>query len=314
MSDSIFGRLFDEIRRGLYEELRPRMQAAMMAAFDEAWDAAMQGLAQPRTATPGAVVPSASADRPALHRPKPPSNVGSRAAWGTTKQVIQRAFTSPDYKGTRLRIFLSRLSGGISDGTLCVLRGLAMARNRVQFQKGLSEAAFERQYTTEEQCRAAIVAWRWPNGFECHGCGGRQHSVVMTYHLYQCTACRRQSSTIAGTIFASSHLPLCTWFRAIYHLTRSKQSITSIELGRRLGVTQTIAWKLQHKLEQVMLERDAGKRFRGRVALVGAQAAPRAILNLVEWAGQTWRPSHTLRLAAWRGLADMARDLANERC
>ncbi len=42
-----------------------------------------------------------------------------------------------------------------------------MARNVVQFQKGLSEPAFEQQYGTEEQCRAIVVAARWPHGFEC---------------------------------------------------------------------------------------------------------------------------------------------------
>jgi hypothetical protein len=39
----------------------------------------------------------------------------------------------------------------------------------------------------------------------------------------------------------------------------------SIELGRRLGVTQTTAWKIKHKLMQVMMERDAGKRLSGRI-------------------------------------------------
>ena len=34
-----------------------------------------------------------------------------------------------------------------------------MARNRVQFQKGLSEAAFDEAYGTEAQCHAALVAW-----------------------------------------------------------------------------------------------------------------------------------------------------------
>ena len=84
-----------------------------------------------------------------------------------------------------------------------------------------------------------------------------EHCVVTTRDLYQCSACRRQTSPIAGTIFASTHLPLRLWFRAIYHLTQSKQGISSIELGRRLGVTQTTAWKIKHKLKQVMLERDA---------------------------------------------------------
>src|SRR4051794_32229014 len=43
---------------------------------------------------------------------------------------------------------------------------------------------------------------------------------------------------IAGTIFASTHVSLRLWFRAMYHLTQSKQGISSIELGRRLGVKQ----------------------------------------------------------------------------
>jgi transposase-like protein len=142
-----------------------------------------------------------------------------------------------------------------------------MARNRVQFQKGLSEPAFEQLYGTEEQCRAAVVASRWPNGFVCPACGGTRHSVVKTRGLYQCSACRAQRSPIAGTIFASTKLKLRVWFRALYHLTQTKQGISSIELGRRLGVTQTTAWKIKHKLGQVMLERDGAKRLRGRVEI-----------------------------------------------
>lgn len=142
-----------------------------------------------------------------------------------------------------------------------------MARNKVQFQKGLSEPAFERQYGTEEQCRAIVIASRWPNGFVCPGCGGIKHSLVKTRQLFQCSACRLQTSAMAGTIFASSKLPLQTWFRAIYHLTQTKQGISSIELGRRLGVTQTTAWKIKHKLKQVMLERDAAKQLTGRIEI-----------------------------------------------
>ena len=150
-----------------------------------------------------------------------------------------------------------------------------MARNKVQFQKGLSEPAFERLYGTEEQCRAAVIASRWPDGFRCPGCGGAKHSEVATRQLFQCSTCRLQTSAIAGTIFAASKLPLRTWFRAIYHMTQTKQGISSIELGRRLGVTQTTAWKMKHKLKQVMLERDAAKHLSGRIeiddAYVGGQ-------------------------------------------
>ena len=64
-----------------------------------------------------------------------------------------------------------------------------MARNRVQFQKGLSEAAFDELYGTADKCRAVVMASRWPNGFECPACGGRAYSEVTTRRLFQCSAC-----------------------------------------------------------------------------------------------------------------------------
>jgi hypothetical protein len=119
-----------------------------------------------------------------------------------------------------------------------------VARNKVQFQKGLSEAEFDRRYGTEELCRAAVIASRWPQGFRCPACDGTTHSVATTRYLFQCGTCHLQTSPIAGTIFASTKLRLRTWFRAIYHLTQTKQGISSIELGRRLGVRQTTACRV----------------------------------------------------------------------
>jgi transposase-like protein len=144
-----------------------------------------------------------------------------------------------------------------------------MARNKVQFQKGMSEAQFGDLYGSEALCHAGLVRWRWPGGFECPGCEGREHCLVKrgARILYQCNACRKQTSVTAGTIFASSKLPLCLWFRAMYLMTQSKKGISSIELGRRLGVTQTTAWTLKHKLAQVMIERNAAKRLKGEVQM-----------------------------------------------
>ncbi len=112
-----------------------------------------------------------------------------------------------------------------------------------------------------------MMRWRWPSGFVCPVCAGKHHSLIETRALYQGAACRHQTSVIAGTIFAATKVPLCTWFRAMYHLTQSKGGISSIELGRRLGVTQTTARKIKHKLMQVMMERDATKRLTGRIEI-----------------------------------------------
>jgi hypothetical protein len=102
----------------------------------------------------------------------------------------------------------------------CFCEFFTMARNTVQFQKGLSEAQFAVLYGTEDLCRQVVTRWRWPSGFTCPVCGGNHHSFVKTRALYQCTACRRQTSLIAGTIFAATKVPLCIWFRAMYHLTQ----------------------------------------------------------------------------------------------
>jgi transposase-like protein len=140
-----------------------------------------------------------------------------------------------------------------------------MAKNRVQFQKGMSEAEFLYLYGTEDQCRAALLVWRWPNGFKCPVCGGEVCSEITSRRLYQCSDCRRQVSLTAGTIFHASKLPLTQWFRAMYHLGQCKNGISALELSRRLGVAYNTAWMLHHKLMQVMVEREDATPLAGAV-------------------------------------------------
>ena len=140
-----------------------------------------------------------------------------------------------------------------------------LQRLEVQLQKCLSKAGFEAIYGIEEKCRAMVSASRWPNGFECPVCGRRVCGAVKTRGLFQCSTCRRQTSPIGGTIFASAHLPPRLWFRAMYHLIQSKQGMSSIESGRRLGVTQTAARKI--KLAPGTMERDTRQQFNRRVEL-----------------------------------------------
>ena len=91
--------------------------------------------------------------------------------------------------------------------------------------------------------------------------------MVLAIWFPGCSQCRLERvARRRAPSHTSTHLPLRLWFRAIYHLTQTKQGISSIELGRRLGVTPTTAWKIKHKLKQVMLERDATKRLTGRVS------------------------------------------------
>src|SRR4051812_39566293 len=118
--------------------------------------------------------------------------------------------------------------------------------------RGLSEAEFRERFGAEEACREALYDMRWREGLTCPTCGGRGFCALKTRRLFQCKRCKRQVRLTAGTVFQDTKLPPTTWFQAIDHLTQSKGGISSIELGRRLGVKQGTAWLTEHKLMRVM--------------------------------------------------------------
>jgi transposase-like protein len=143
---------------------------------------------------------------------------------------------------------------------------MATAEGLRRAMRGLSEIEFRERFGTEEACRAALFEMRWRDGLTCPGCGGRGFCELRTRKLFQCNRCKRQVRLTAGTVFQDTKLPLTTWFLAIYHLTQSKGGISSVELGRRLGVKQGTAWLMKHKLMRAMAAREAEKpKLAGRV-------------------------------------------------
>lgn len=142
-----------------------------------------------------------------------------------------------------------------------------MAKNKVQFQDGLSLKVFLNQYGTEEQCRNQLLKMRWPKGYSCPECGYNEYCVLKRRQLFQCNRCRHQTSLTAETIFAYTKLPLTTWFLAIYLVTQSKVSVSALSLKRTLGVSYNTALLMKHKIQQVMKERDDSKPLTNYVQL-----------------------------------------------
>jgi len=142
-----------------------------------------------------------------------------------------------------------------------------MSINPIQFQRGLSLPDFLSQYGTEAQCEAALEKARWPEGFQCPRCGHDQCAVFRRGHqpLYQCSACRHQTSLRVDTLFQASKLPLTTWFLAIYLITQAKNGVSALELMRSLGISWRAAWRLKHKILRAMQERESGRVLKGRV-------------------------------------------------
>jgi ribosomal protein L37AE/L43A len=142
-----------------------------------------------------------------------------------------------------------------------------MPMNRVQFQPGLSMPEFHQRYGTEELCRAALQAARWPAGFVCPACGGAARTSFERAGLryWQCGKCRRQTSLISGTIFEASKLPLSRWFMAMQLLTQSKNNVAALELKRLLGVCYRTAWLMKQKILEAMRLAEADRKLCGRI-------------------------------------------------
>lgn len=160
-----------------------------------------------------------------------------------------------------------------------------MPMNRVQFQKGMSLTEFLARYGTEEGCERELLAQRWPDGWMCPSCAGREYSNFRRGRLlyFQCCRCRHQSSLLAGTVLASSKLALRVWFQAAYLLAQAKNNVSGLELLRHLGVCQKTARSLKHKLMEAMWLPERPRELQGTVqvdeAFLGRQGSGKASLG-----------------------------------
>lgn len=144
-----------------------------------------------------------------------------------------------------------------------------MAMNRIQFQPGMSLSEFFDQFGTEHQCEQALEKARWPQGFVCPQCEGARASrfEVGDTRYWQCSTCRHQTSLRSGTIFHGSKLALGKWFQTMFLISQSKNNVSALELKRQLGVSYPTAWRVKHKLMQVMAEREARRVLHGDVVI-----------------------------------------------
>jgi len=142
---------------------------------------------------------------------------------------------------------------------------------------------FEARFGTDEACRDYLSELRWPGGFVCPRCGGRE-AWTMERGLWLCRRCRRQVSVSAGTIFQSARLPLTLWFRAMWYITSQKNGASALSIQRILGLgSYETAWTWLHKLRRAMIRP-------GRERLSGLVEVDETYLGGPE-EGQRGRPS-----------------------
>lgn len=123
---------------------------------------------------------------------------------------------------------------------------------RPDFPRNLND--FLDLFPTDRAAFDYIVASRWPNGFRCPKCGGegfvREDRLAM-----QCRtrSCQTLTSATAGTAMHRSKVTLRKWMQAAWLLVTDKRGISSVQLGKQLGVHQETAYMMLHKLRAAMV-------------------------------------------------------------
>jgi transposase-like protein len=97
---------------------------------------------------------------------------------------------------------------------------------------------------------------RWPNGPGCPRCGSTDVSYSEKYRRFECKHRheRRQFTVKTGTVMEDSPLGLDKWAVAFWLEVNAKNSISSYEIHRALGITQKSAWFMLHRVRLAVKE------------------------------------------------------------
>lgn len=118
-------------------------------------------------------------------------------------------------------------------------------------------------FQNEKEAIAFFIQKRWHGIVTCPhaACFHYQDTKNKIYALkdgktFRCSSCLRQFSYKTGSIFDDSKIPMKKWFTAIYLHTANKKGISSIQLGKHIGVTQKTAWFMLHRLRYALKNKD----------------------------------------------------------
>ena len=120
------------------------------------------------------------------------------------------------------------------------------------FRTGITLPQLFRMYPDDAAAERWFIEQRWPNGVACHHCGSLNVTTKTGSKSmpFRCRDCRKRFSTRTGTVMQSSKLGFQVWLVAIYLLSTSLKSVSSMKLHRDLGITQKHAWHLAHRIRE----------------------------------------------------------------
>lgn len=105
-------------------------------------------------------------------------------------------------------------------------------------------------FPDEAAARVYLEARRWANGVVCPCCNEAKRITPRKDGFYRCNACKKDFTVRTGTIFERSHIQLHKWIYAMYLLMTARKGVSSLQLGKEIGVTQKSAWFMLQRIRE----------------------------------------------------------------
>ena len=118
-------------------------------------------------------------------------------------------------------------------------------------RKEISLADLFTMFPDDETAKQWLEKNIWPDGCKCPKCGHDDTAPTKNSRMpYRCRGCNKRFSVRTGTIMAHSHVSYRNWVITIYLLATRPKGVSSMQMHRDLGIKQSTAWLLLHKLRK----------------------------------------------------------------
>jgi transposase-like protein len=114
----------------------------------------------------------------------------------------------------------------------------------------ISLSQLAKLYPDEVSARTYMESRRWANGVTCPACEEAKRITPRKNGFYRCNACKKDFTVRTGTIFERSHVGLDKWILAMYLLMTARKGVSSLQLGKEIGVTQKTAWFMLGRIRE----------------------------------------------------------------
>ena len=109
-------------------------------------------------------------------------------------------------------------------------------------------------FAEERSAEEWFESERWANGIACPRCGSISITECGRPMKYRCRDCRKHFNVKTDTVLSHSKLPLRVWGMAMYLMSTSPKGVSSVQMGKYLGISQKAAWHLCHRLREALDE------------------------------------------------------------